>query len=226
MTKIKVLLIEDNRLLRDGATAILNKQEGIKAISVGGTDGDAMPKARAFKPQIVLLDLGLRHANSLRIVHSMHKEFPTAEVIVMDVIPAHADVAEFVKEGVSGFILKDATLKEFLTTIRTVAKGVKVLPPPLTGPLFSQIVETDLQSENPEKNLESVHMTKREQEVADLIAQGKSNKQIAETLFIAVPTVKSHVHNILEELALHTRLELAHFELRRDKEESRAQSSS
>ncbi len=210
MATIRVLLIEDNRLLRDGATAILNKQADIKAISVNGINGDALAKARTLKPHVVLLDIGLRNMNSVKIVQSMRKEFPKTEVIVMDLIPSHADVAEYVKEGVAGFILKDASLDDFLHTIRTVAKGIKVLPPPLTGSLFSQIVEHALQSGNPDLIAKAVRMTKREQEVIELIAQGKSNKQIAEQLFLAVHTVKSHVHNILEKLALHTRLELAH----------------
>ena len=214
MATIRVLLIEDNRLLRDGATAILNEQPDIKAVSVSGTNGDALKKARALKPNVVLLDIGLRNMNSMTIVQSMRKEFPKTELIVMDLIPAHADVAEFVKEGVAGFILKDATLKDFLSTIRSVAKGIKVLPPPLTGSLFSQIVEHAIQSGNREKIVQSVRMTKREQEVIDQIAQGRSNKEIAAQLFIAVHTVKSHVHNVLEKLALHTRLELAHFALK------------
>jgi len=211
MPAIRVLLIEDNRLLRDGATSILNEQADIKAIAVGGTNGDALAKARSFKPNVVLLDLGLRNSNSLRIVQSLRKEFPKTEVIVMDLIPAHADVASYVKEGVAGFILKDATLNDFLNTIRTVAKGVKVLPPPLASSLFSHIVEHALQSGSPSKIISSVKLTKRETEVIALIAKGRSNKQIAETMFIAVHTVKSHVHNILDKLALHTRLELAHY---------------
>jgi DNA-binding NarL/FixJ family response regulator len=210
MATIRVLLIEDNRLLRDGATAILNKQPDIKAVSVSGTNGDAMAKARTLKPHVVLLDIGLRNMNSVKIVQSMRREFPKTELIVMDLIPAYADVAEFVKEGVSGFILKDASLEDFLNTIRTVAKGIKVLPPPLTGSLFSQIVEHAIRGGNPDLIAKSIRMTKREQEVIELIAQGKSNKQIAEQLFLAVHTVKSHVHNILDKLALHTRLELAH----------------
>ena len=151
MATIRVLLIEDNRLLRDGATAILNEEADIKAVSVSGTNGDALAKARALKPHVVLLDLGLRNTNSVRIVQSIRKEFPKTEVIVMDLIPAHADVAEFVKEGVSGFISKDATLEDFLKTIRSVAKGIKVLPPPLTGSLFSQIVEHALKTGDPKK---------------------------------------------------------------------------
>ena len=216
MSTIRVLLVEDNRLLRDGATEILNEQADIKAISVGGSNGDALAKARVFKPHVVLLDIGLRNMNSVRIVQSLRKEFAKTEVIVMDLIPSHADVAEYVKEGVSGFILKDATLTDFLRTIRSVANGVKVLPPSLTDSLFSQIVEHALQAGTPRKIVKAVMMTKREQEVIDLIAKGQSNKQIADKLFIAVHTVKSHVHNILEKLALHTRLELAHHAFKSD----------
>jgi DNA-binding NarL/FixJ family response regulator len=220
MPHIRVLLVEDNRLLRDGATAILNEQEDLKAIAIGGSNGDAIEKARKFKPNVVLLDLGLRNANSLKIVQSMRKEFPKTEIIVMDLIPAHSDVAQFVKEGVSGFILKDATLNDFLNTIRTVAKGAKVLPQPLTNSLFSHIVEHALQSGSPSKIISSVRLTKRESEVIALIAKGQSNKQIAETMFIAVHTVKSHVHNILDKLALHTRLELAHYTFEREDAEN------
>jgi len=130
---------------------------------------------------------------------------------VMDLIPAHTEVVEFVKAGVSGFILKDATLDDFLQTIRSVAKGAKVLPPSLTDSLFSHIVEHALQAGKVEDLVESVRMTKREQDVINLVAQGCSNKEIATMLNIAIHTVKSHVHNILDKLALHTRLELASF---------------
>jgi DNA-binding NarL/FixJ family response regulator len=212
MSKIRVLLIEDNRLLREGITRMLNEQPDIKAVSTAG-NGDAAQKATRMDPQVVLLDLGLKNQNSLKIVELIKKNFPNAEVVVMDLIPVQAEIVEFVKAGVSGFILKDATLDDFLQTIRSVAQGAKVLPPPLTDSLFSHIVEHAVRSGNVDRLLDSVRMTKREQNVIDLIAKGRSNKEIAKELNIAVFTVKSHVHNILEKLALHTRLELASFAL-------------
>ena len=208
MQKIRVLLIEDNRLLREGVMVMLNEQPDIKAVSTTG-NGDALAKAKKLKPQVVLLDLGLKSQNSLRVVELIKTEFPRTEVVVMDLIPIQADVVEFVKAGVAGFILKGASLEDFLHTIRSVAKGAKVLPPPLAGSLFSQIVEHAIQSGKVDHLIKAARMTKREQEVVDLIAEGRSNKEIAGELSIAVHTVKSHVHNILEKLALHTRLELA-----------------
>jgi DNA-binding NarL/FixJ family response regulator len=210
MAKIRVLLIEDNRLLRDGICAMLNDEDDIRAVSSSG-NGDAFEKAKILKPHVVLLDLGLKSQNSLKVVASIKKQLPQTEVVVMDLIPAHADVVEFVKAGVSGFILKDATLDDFLHTIRSVAKGTKVLPPPMTSSLFSQIVEHAIQIGKVDHLIDAVKMTKREQDVIALIAEGNSNKEIANRLNIAVYTVKSHVHHILEKLALHTRLELASF---------------
>jgi DNA-binding NarL/FixJ family response regulator len=210
LSKIRVLLIEDNRLLREGIDAMLNEQEDIRALCASG-NGDAFEKAEKLKPHVVLLDLGLKNQNSLKVVGQIKKKFPGTEVIVMDLIPVHSDVVEFVQAGVSGFILKDATLDDFLQTIRSVAKGAKVLPPPLTDSLFSHIVEHAVQTGKVDQLIDSVRMTRREQDVIDLIALGSSNKEIATELNIAVHTVKSHVHHILEKLALHTRLELASF---------------
>jgi len=158
-------------------------------------------------------------------VRTIRKEFPETDVIVMDLVPAHAELVEFVKEGVAGFILKDATLDDFLDTIRSVAKGIKVLPPPLAGSLFSQVVERAIRTGSADQIMKSVRMTAREQEVIELIAQGRSNKEIAAKLHVAVHTVKNHVHNILDKLALHTRLELASFALNRSDAEIHAKRS-
>ncbi len=212
MAKIRVLLIEDNRLLREGITAMLNEQADIRAVSATG-NGDALEKAKKIKPQVVLLDLGLRSQNSLRVAEHIKKKYPKAEIVVMDLIPTQAEVAEFIQVGVAGFILKDATIDDFLHTIRSVAKGKKVLPPSLTGSLFTQIVEYAVNSGKADRLMKAVKLTKREHEVVDLIARGMSNKEIARELNIAIHTVKSHVHNTLDKLALHTRLELASFAL-------------
>lgn len=212
MAKIRVLLIEDNRLLREGITAMLNDQPDIRALSATG-NGDALEKAKKFKPQVVLLDLGLRSQNSLRMAELIKNESSKAEIVVMDLIPVQAEVVEFVKAGVAGFILKDATLDDFLHTIRSVAEGKKVLPPPLAGSLFSQIVEYAVHSGRADRLMKAVKLTRRELEIVNLISRGMSNKEIAADLNLAIHTVKSHVHNTLEKLALHTRLELASFAL-------------
>ena len=141
MKKIQILLIEDNRLLRDGIASMLKKQSDMHVVATVSNGENILTTMEKHKPNIVLLDLGLRNQNSLQIVKLSKQHFPETKIIVMDLIPLQADVFEFVQAGVSGFILKDANVAEFYKTIRSVHQGAKVLPPLLTGSLFSQIVE-------------------------------------------------------------------------------------
>jgi len=190
---------------------MLNEQPDIEVVAAFGDGKEAVLQgAQELKPQIVLVDLGLKGQNSLHLVELIKKESSEIKVIVMDLIPMQADVVEFVRGGVSGFLLKDATFDDFVRTIRSVAAGASVLPPSLTGSLFSQIIER-VTGEEKASLIDAVRMTKREREVIELIAEGLSNKEIAQRLSIATYTVKSHVHNILDKLALHTRLQVASY---------------
>ena len=209
MKKIAILVIEDNRLLRDGIAAILKKQNDMHVVATVGNGENILVMMDKLKPNIVLLDLGLRNQNSLQIVKLTKQDFPETKIIVMDLIALQADVFEFVQAGVSGFILKDASIADFLKTIRSVYQGAQVLPPNLTGSLFSQIVEHAINGSKPSVIVESTRMTKREKQVMALIADGSTNKEIAQNLHLSTYTVKSHVHNILEKLALNTRVQIA-----------------
>lgn len=210
MAKTRILLIEDNRLLRDGIAAMINGQADMKVVATSSGNDSAEQKVRAGKPRLILIDLGLRNQNGSRVVTSLLKKTPELKVIGMGLIPTQSDIVEFVQAGASGFILKNATVKDFLSTIRSVARGEKVIPPPLTHSLFSHVVDYALKKGDGQLN-NAVKMTKREREVIALIADALSNKEIALRLNIATYTVKSHVHNILEKLALHSRLQIARY---------------
>jgi two-component system, NarL family, response regulator DegU len=213
MKKIKLLLIEDNRLLREGIISIINEHEDMRVATALNTNEAILSKIKSFKPTIILLDLGLRNLNSLRLVENIKKDFKAISLIAMDLIPTHEDLYEFVQVGISGFILKDATTDDFLRTIRTVAGGEKVLPSPLTNSLFSQIVDHAINGTGGahSKLLEAVRMTRRELQIIKLISEGMTNKEIAKNLHISTYTVKSHVHNVLEKLALHSRVQIAKY---------------
>lgn len=188
---------------------MLKKQSDMHVVATVSNGENILTTMEKHKPNIVLLDLGLRNQNSLQIVKLTKQHFQETKIIVMDIIPLQADVFEFVQAGVSGFILKDANAAEFFKTIRSVYQGAQVLPPHLTGSLFSQIVEHAINGSKPSAIVESVHMTKRERQVIELIADGSTNKEIAQKLHLSTYTVKSHVHNILEKLALNTRVQIA-----------------
>jgi len=211
MEKTQVLLIEDNRLLREGIAAMLEREPDFEVVA-RSEDGDAIDELKSMNknPDVVLLDLGLQKQNSLLLMDLLKKEFPESKVIAMDILSDETDIVEFVKAGGSGFILKQASMDDFLNTIRKVAQGEKVLPPVLTNSLFSQIIDFAAKSVKSQVQ-ESISLTRREREIIDLISEGLSNKEIAQRLHIATYTVKSHVHNILEKLALSTRLQVAAF---------------
>jgi DNA-binding NarL/FixJ family response regulator len=206
--KTPVLIIEDNRVLREGLAALLNSQPDLETVAALGTTEGLIPTLRKSRPSVVLLDLGLSSHNSLRVVGLLKDESPDLKIVVMGFAPTQADIVEFVTAGVSGFLLKDATFDDFARTIRAVIQGESVLPPPLTTSLFSQIVHQAVKGQRIAL-AESVRLTNREREIVELIAEALSNKEIAQRLNLATHTVKSHVHNILAKLALHTRLQVA-----------------
>jgi DNA-binding NarL/FixJ family response regulator len=141
-------------------------------------------------------------------VAALTKKLPQTKIIGMGLIPSQEDIVEFVQAGAAGFILMDATVGNVLGTIRAVAQGKKILPPLLTESLFTHVIDHALRKGK--GNLSNaVRMTPREREVIALIAEGMSNKEIAQRLSIEMYTVKSHVHNILEKLALNSRLQIS-----------------
>lgn len=214
MPSVTIALIEDNRLVREGLTSMINQQPGLKVI-LGQASGEPHTISK-LTPAVVLLDIGLRRGDSLRIATQTRVEFPGAKIIIMDLLPAHEDIVEYVNAGVSGFIMKDATLAELVSTIRAVAAGENVLPVTMVNSLFSQIAKEAIERGRPDV-LESVKMTPRERQVINLIADGLSNKEIAANLHVAVHTVKSHVRNVMEKLTLHSRLQIAAYVHQQDR---------
>lgn len=205
---IKVLVIEENRLLREGIASLLNESGGFEVVAQAESR-DAALHVRELEtvPDVVLMDLGLTKWQNWALMSVLQAEVPEAKIIAMDIMPDEVDVVDFVKAGGSGFILKDATLYDYIMTIRAVWSGEKVLPSVLTKSLFTQIIDKSIKNGVIPTSL--VLLSARERQVVSLIAEGLTNKEIADRLTIAVDTVKSHVHNILEKLALSTRLQIA-----------------
>ena len=201
MTKrIQILVIEDNRLLRDGLTALLDSQPEFKVVASADGAAAALQRLQEHKPQVVLVDAALGRNRSQRLVESIKEAAPHSRIIMMDMLPEEEDVIDFIKRGANGFIAKDAALEDLVTTIRQVASGGDVVPPALTGTLLSHIAK-QASALRGTPMMAPVKMTRREQQITDLIAEGLSNKEIAQRLNIATNTVKSHVHNMLGKLA-------------------------
>jgi DNA-binding NarL/FixJ family response regulator len=207
MPTIRLVLVEDNRLVREGLTALLDAQDGFEVIGAVETAKAGLAKIQQEPPDVALIDSALQGNGSRKLVEAIRATVPGTRVIVMDLFPGEAHVLAFIQGGASGFVVKDATLEELFSTIRAVARGESVVPPAMTGTLLTHLADQAARTlPNP---ADAVKMTRREREVIALIAEGLSNKEIAQRLSLAPDTVKSHVHNILEKLALHSRLQIA-----------------
>jgi DNA-binding NarL/FixJ family response regulator len=204
---ISILLIEDNRLFRVGLASLLRKQKGLKLLAAAPKP-DVIPQLGPWqRPDVILLDLGLGDRGSIQSVRGIRQTSPQSKLIAMGLIPVRSEILGLVREGVSGFVVKDASITDFVAAIRAVAAGHKVFPSSLTDSLLTQIVEDA--SRNGRIDVGDVKLTTREREIADLISEGLSNKEIAKRISLATDTVKSHVHNILEKLSLRSRVQVA-----------------
>ena len=210
---ISLVLIDDNRLVREGIAAMIRTQADFRVLASSADVDEALEFAGAARPDVVLLDFALADRNSLPLTETVRLELPSVRVIVMGLLPTQEDVVDYIRAGVAGFIMKDASFEEFFETIRQVASGHRVLPRALTASLFDQIIVDHDETAVPRRRMamHAAQVTAREREVIDALSEGLSNKEIAARLNIAVHTVKSHVHNVLEKLALRSRLEVAAF---------------
>lgn len=205
--KTRVLVIEDNRLARLGLAAQLNAQADLKVVAAADGPDAGLVRAQETKPQVVLVNALLGNHSSHRFVERVRKTAPEPKVVVMDLLPAEDALVEFARAGAAGFVPKRARIDDLVATVRSVADGRKVVLPPLTGALFSCVANRAAGRTAPDAT-DAVRMSKREREVIDLIIEGLSNKEIAQRLRIATNTVKTHVHNILEKLVLHSRVQI------------------
>ena len=197
--RIRVLVIEDNRLMRDGLSRLLAAYPDVDVVSAVENASAGTQQLREAKPQVVLLDAALSNGDSQTFLSNIKTQAPDTKAIVMDFVPAQQDVHQFIEGGANGFIMKDATADDIVKAIRSVAGGTDLPPPPALRSIEGGR-SRDVASA-PASSPSSVRLTKREQEIKDLIAAGLGNKEIAQRLNIATNTVKSHVHNMLGKLA-------------------------
>lgn len=210
--EILVAIVDDNRISREAHTKLLNAEPGVTVISAEATLSVTM--LNEAKPDVVLVEAGEDEIISLKAAVTTRRVLPETSVVITDLKEENEDIADYVKAGVSGFVLQDATVEDIVDTVQAVAQGAHVLPEELTSPLFVQIaaegIEMDVETDgSPARARVAVHLTMREQEIIALMREGLANKAIAARLLISTHTVKSHVRSAMEKTGLRTRVLLA-----------------
>ena len=191
LKSIRILVVDDHPLLREGIAALIADQEDMKIVAEASSGHEAIEQFRKHKPDITLMDLQMPEGNGIDAMISVRSEFPHARFIVLTTYSGDVHVSRALKAGAKGFLLKSLLRKELLDTIRAVHAGQKRIASDVAAQLADHLVDDPL--------------TAREIEVLRLVAAGNANKLIADQLSITEETVKGHVKNILSKLGANDR---------------------
>jgi DNA-binding NarL/FixJ family response regulator len=204
MVGIRLLIVDDACLYREGLANVLLRQDWVRELSTAADRTAALDRLMSFGPEVVLLNMST--ADSMAIVTAMVGKVPTVRIIAMGVSDNEDDVVVCAEAGVAGYLLRTQSLAELVQVIQSVARGETLCTPRTAAALLRRV--TALAGAGP-ATAEVGRLTGREREILQLIDQGQSNKEIARRLSIEVRTVKNHVHNIFEKLGVKRRGEAA-----------------
>jgi DNA-binding NarL/FixJ family response regulator len=203
---IRVLLVDDQQLVRTGFRMILEGESDIEVVGEAPDGRQAIDAAQRLRPNVIVMDIRMPVLDGIEATRRLVRDraAPDARVLVLTTFDADENVIEALRAGASGFLLKDVTPLDFVAAIRTVAAGEALLAPTVTRRLLDRFADR-LPPVNEERNAALRDLTERETEVLRLIARGLSNREIAERLVLAEPTVKTHVSHVLDKLDLRDR---------------------
>ena len=211
MDKIRILLADDHTILRSGIRALLENEPGLSVIGEAEDGRAAVSMACKLKPNVVLMDIAMPLLNGLEATRQIKIQCPDVKVLVLSMHDNEEYIRQALEAGAMGYILKDAAPGELIGAIRSVYRGEAVLSPAVTR----LVIEDYLRWGGTRPQEESDSLSPREREVLQLIAEGYTNKQIAEILSISIKTVQAHRNNLMGKLDLHDRGELIKYAIQK-----------
>ena len=211
MNSIRVLIADDHAIVREGVRALLTLSDDIQVVGEAANGQDAVKLARSLTPDVILMDIAMPGLGGLEATIEIRKENPNARILVLTQYEDREYIRRFLKAGVSGYVLKKAAGGELTSAIRAVHRGGLVLDPEVAREAMREQLPTipggtaDLYDT----------LTDREKQVLKLVADGRSNKEVAELLDISVKTAMSHREHLMQKLDLHSRTDLIKFALQK-----------
>jgi two-component system, NarL family, response regulator NreC len=203
---ISVVVVDDHAVVRSGLRLLLDNQEDIEVVGEAGNAKDAIFRARALKPDVILLDVVMPGESGIEVLPKLLKESPETKVLILSMQDDPSYVREAFAAGANGYVLKEAADEEVVSAVREIAAGEHYVHPALGARLVAaDAAERAAADADP--------LSEREREVLRLLALGHTNQEIAQTLFISVRTAESHRAHIMQKLRLSTRAELVRYAL-------------
>ncbi len=208
---MKILLVDDHVLFREGVASLLEEQPDITILGEAASVQGAIEKARALKPDIILMDISLPDGTGLDAARQILAEQPDINIVFLTVHEEDDTLFQAIKIGGKGYLLKNIRTTDLLEMLRGLARGEAALSRQLTSRILAEFSRVYEQLDKVGAPGPDVHLTRRETEVLKLVATNATNQEIAAALFVSVSTVKNHVRNILSKLHLKNRQEAANF---------------
>ena len=208
---VRVLVVDDQELFRRGLIMLLGSDSDIEVVGEAADGITATDLALKTAPDVILLDVRMPRRTGVEACRAIKEAVPAAKIIMLTVSDEEADLYESVKNGASGYLLKDSSIEEVAQAVRVVNEGQSLISPSMAVKLIDEFK----QMSKPEREQgPGLRLTERELEVLRLVAKGLNNREVAKELFISENTVKNHVRNILEKLQLHSRMEAVMYAMR------------
>lgn len=208
--KIKILVVDDHQLFREGLVNLLFSTPDIEVIAQAENGEDAIKKARHFKPEVILIDIAMPKMNGIEATRELKKEMPEIKIIAVSMHSDKQYVKGILEAGADGYLLKNCTYRQLTDAIKTVYSGKKFLSEDITELVINGYLDP---SKSEIDNFSQ--LSEREKEIFMLFAEGKSTREIGEKLFISVKTVGTHKQHILEKLKLKTNADIVKFALKK-----------
>jgi DNA-binding NarL/FixJ family response regulator len=205
----RVMVVDDHPMWRDAVERDL-RAAGIDIVATAATGSEAINRARATRPSVVVLDLNIPEPHGVDVTATLVAEDPTVRILVLSASGEQHDVLEAVKAGATGYLVKSASKAELIDAVRRVATGGSVFTPGLAGLVLGEYRRLAEGGAAPD-DADAPRLTDRETEVLRLVAKGLSYKQIADRLVLSHRTVQNHVQNTLRKLQLHNRVQLVRY---------------
>jgi DNA-binding NarL/FixJ family response regulator len=212
MRKIRVMLADDHTILREGIKGLLEKADDIEVVGEAGDGSEAVAKAQQLSPDVVLMDITMPGMNGLEATRQIKVLKPEIKVLILTMHESNQYISQFLRSGASGYVLKDTAASELAGAIRAVDAGNAFLYPSIARKLLDGYLQ------RPEEGGESESddgLTEREREVLKMVAEGRTNREIAETLSLSIRTVQAHRANLMGKLHMHDRTELVRYAIRK-----------
>jgi DNA-binding NarL/FixJ family response regulator len=206
---VRVLLVDDDDLMRAGLSAVLSSDETIEVVGEVGKGRQALPRTRELRPDVVLMDVRMPDLDGISATREVLSAAPDARIVILTTFEDDEYLFGALSAGASGFLLKRASPEELIAAIHTVAAGDALLAPAVTRSVIDRAAGQATFDSRASERLE--HLTPREREVLELVARGHSNGEIAQALVIEESTVKTHVKHVLAKLGLRDRVQAVIF---------------